>query len=74
MTSGYGAVFALVFFLIIIGTAAYFIFKRSPAGMASDIGKSNVSSEIKGDLINQLISKGSSVDSRGLIGSTGVKA
>lgn len=59
LTSGYGAVFALVFFLIIIGAAAYFMFKRSPAGMASDIGKNNVSSEIKGDLINQLISKGS---------------
>ena len=39
VTSGYGAIIALVVIVIILGVGAYFMFKRSPAGMAADIGK-----------------------------------
>jgi len=73
LTSGYGAIIALVIILVIIGAAAYFMFKRSPAGMAADISKMNLPPEQTSDLMSQLISKGSDVDSRGLFGLRGVK-
>jgi hypothetical protein len=73
LTSGYGAIIALVIILVIVGAAAYFMFKRSPAGMASDISKMNLPPEQTSELMSQLISKGSDVDTRGLFGLRGVK-
>jgi len=73
LTSGYGAIIGLVIILVIVGAAAYFMFKRSPAGMASDIGKMDLPPEQRSELMSQLISKGSDVDTRGLFGLRGVK-
>lgn len=73
LTSGYGAIIGLVIILIIIGVAAYFMFKRSPAGMAADVGKMDLPPEQRSELMSQLILKGSDVDTRGLFGLTGVK-
>jgi hypothetical protein len=73
LTSGYGAIMALVIILIIIGIGAYFMFKRSPAGMTSDIGKMNLPPEQTSELISKVITT-PNIDNRGLLGVTGVKS
>ena len=70
LTSGYGAVMALIIVLVIFGIAAYFMFKRSPAGMASEIGKMDIPSEQKGEVLSQLAQM---KDMRGVTGFGGMK-
>lgn len=70
LTSGYGAVMFMIVVLVIFGIAAYFMFKRSPAGMASDIGKMDIPSEQKGEVLSQLVQM---KDMRGVTGLGGMK-
>lgn len=72
LTSGYGAIIALVFILIIVGAAMYFMFKRSPAGMAQSVSSTE---GINPDQKFELLSKyAGQKDTRGLLGLTGVQA
>jgi len=69
LTSGYGAIIALIVILVIIGCVAYFMFKRSPAGMAEGISKmENVNPEQRTQLLSQIYSKTNNRGAFGLLG------
>ena len=57
LTSGYGAIVGMVIILIIVCIGAYFLFKRSPAGMAQSISKMENITPDQSELIKLALSK-----------------
>ena len=69
LTSGYGAIMALIIIVVILGIGAYFMFKRSPAGIAQSAASTpGLESSQISDIYKQALQN---KDTRGLIGLLG---